>query len=88
MDRFAIYSFAKLWVPAGTRTNLAAVGKFCFSPAWREELGVSADISEYFWWIVGFLGRVFQVHIFLGDENVFEKIGPEWIPSHSPTYLV
>ena len=38
-----------------------------------EELGMSADISGYFLWIVGFLGRVFKSVFFLGDENVFEK---------------
>ena len=64
-DMFAIYSFAKQWVPTGTRANHVAVASFLFLSG-------------------GFFKSIF----FLGDENVFEKIGPEWISSNSPTYLV
>ena len=35
-----------------------------------------------------FLGRVCKSIFFLVDKNGFEKIGPEWFLSHSPTYLV
>ena len=72
---FAIYSFAKLWVPAGTKDNHAAVGRFRFLTAWGEELGMSADISEYFLWILGFLGRVFKSIFFLGMKMYLKKLG-------------
>ena len=56
LGQVCYYSFAKLWVPAGTRANHAAVGRFLLLPAWGEELGTSADISEYFFVDSWFLG--------------------------------
>ena len=56
-----------------------------------EWLGTSADISEYFLWIVGSWGGgggLFKSIFLLRDENGFEKLGRNGFLSHSPTYFV
>ena len=91
-NRFAIYSFAKQWVPAGTRANHAAVGRIASCQhgggGGGEWLGTSRDISEYFVWIVGSWRGAFKSIFFLEDENGFEKLGRNGFLSHSLTYLV
>ena len=78
-DRFAIYSFAKLWVPAETRLIMQPLaGSLLASMG-----GTVGHVRRHFRVLFvdsRFLGRVFKSIFFLGNENGFEKIGPEWIP--------
>ena len=53
-DRFAIYSFAKLWVPTGIRANHAAVGRI--ASCQHGGGGMVGHVRRYFrilLWIVG-----------------------------------
>ena len=76
-DRFAIYSFAKLWVSAGTRANHAAIGRLSFLPTGGGGGERVGHVRRHFWILLVdsrfSWGGFFKCIFFLGDENVFEK---------------
>ena len=63
--------------PSWDKANHAAVGRVLFLPAWGEWLGTSADILEYFLWIVGSKGRLTSPNSSLGMKMALKKIGQE-----------
>ena len=72
-DRFAIYSVAKLWVPAGTRANHSAIGRIASCQHWGGGGGG----------IVGHVRRHFRI-LFV-DSRFLEREGGGGVLSPYPS---